>query len=56
MSALRRSVWKRAKLRGGWDYRAGVRNKDGIVVVGVWRWDSRVIGIFILALITVMMR
>ena len=47
VSALRRSVWERAKLRGGWNYRAGVRNKGGIVVVGVWGWDSRVTGIFI---------
>ena len=47
VSALRSSVWKRAKLRGGWDYRAGVRNKGGIVVVGVWEWYSRVIGIFV---------
>ena len=47
VSALRLRIWKRAKLRGGWDYRAGLRNKGGIVVVGVWAWDSRVIGILI---------
>ena len=35
MSALRLRVWKGAKLRVGWDYRAGVRNKGGIVVMGV---------------------
>ena len=47
VSALRRSVWKRAKLRRGLDHRAGVKNKGGIVVMGVWGWDSRVIGILI---------
>ena len=47
VSALRLRVWKMAKLRGGWESRAGVRNKGGIVVVGVWGWDSRVIGILI---------
>ena len=36
VNALRSSVWKRSKLRGGWDSRAGVRNKGGLVVVGVW--------------------
>ena len=33
VSALRLRVWKGAKLRVGWDYRAGIRNKGGIVVV-----------------------
>ena len=35
VKALRSGVWKRAKLRGGRDYGAGVRNEGGIVVVGV---------------------